>query len=74
MFELYIAHGNCSVECLADVAVGSIRDRVEPAAGRAMSAVAPFATKNGALPKRQERPARAIACAHGKKVLAYEAE
>jgi hypothetical protein len=39
-----------------------------------MSAVAPFATKNGALPKRQERPARAIACAHGKKVLAYEAE
>jgi hypothetical protein len=35
------------------------RDRVEPAAGPAMSAVAPFATKNslpknGALPKRRE--------------------
>jgi hypothetical protein len=39
-----------------------------------MSAVAPFATKNGALSKRQERPAQAIACAHGKKVLAYEAK
>ena len=57
-----------------------------------MSALAPFATKNGVLPKRregpteltssndhlvsanQERPARAIACAHGKKVLAYKAE
>ena len=33
-----------------------IRDRVEPAAARAMSALAPFATKNGALPKRQEGP------------------
>jgi hypothetical protein len=28
-----------------------IRDRVEPAAGSAMSALAPFATKNRALPK-----------------------
>ena len=32
-----------------------------------MSALAPFATKNGTLPKRQECPARAFACAHGKK-------
>jgi hypothetical protein len=58
----------------APMSLGVIRDRVKPAAGPAMSALAPFATKNGTLPKRQARPARATACAHGKKVLAYEAE